>query len=109
MTREEATMTLDEAIKRSEEVAEKNSKLAERIRDNMTSEIARSIADKCETCADEHRQLAEWLKDYKRLLEQESVLDKITCDYFIVDKIEEIINKYKARMEAERGENEQIH
>ena len=25
----------------------------------------------CLTCAEEHRQLAEWLKDYKRLLEQE--------------------------------------
>lgn len=28
----------------------------------------------------EFRQLAEWLKDYKRLLEQESVLDKIRTD-----------------------------
>ena len=42
-------MTLDEAIKHCEEVA-----------------------NKCDTeCAKEHRQLAEWLKDYKRLLEQQ--------------------------------------
>ena len=42
-------------------------------------------------------------------LDQESVLDKImaeintpnrgTCDYFIVDRIEEIINKYKRESE----------
>lgn len=47
-------------------------------------------------------------------LEQESILDKIraeinspnrgTCDYFIVDRIEEIINKYKA--ESEEGAEE---
>lgn len=65
-------MTLDEAIKHAEEVAEENNKCAENIRDKMKSEIALSNATECETCADEHRQLAEWLKDYKRLLEQES-------------------------------------
>lgn len=49
-----------------------------------------------------------------KALEQEPVLDKIratinspnrgTCDYFIVDRIEEIINKYKA--ESEEGAEE---
>lgn len=39
------TMTLDEAIKHAEEVG-----------------------NACDKCAKEHRQLAEWLKDYKRLL-----------------------------------------
>lgn len=44
-----------------------------------------------------------------KALKQESILDKIraeinspnrgTCDYFIVDKIEEIINKYKTESE----------
>ena len=43
-------MTLDEAIKHTEFVANKNT-------------------TNC-FCAEEHRQLAEWLKDYKRLLEQ---------------------------------------
>jgi glycine betaine/choline ABC-type transport system substrate-binding protein len=57
-----------------------------------------------------------WLKwadkDEQNLrMKQDSVLDKIeeeinssnrgTCDYFIVDRIEEIINKYKAEMEGE--------
>ena len=38
-------------------------------------------------CAEEHRQLAEWLKDYKRLLEQESCEDIVSrecnnCAYY---------------------------
>ena len=33
-------------------------------------EVANDRAGCCEDCAEEHRQLAEWLKDYKRLLEQ---------------------------------------
>lgn len=46
-----------------------------------------------------------------KALEQEPILDKIravinspnrgTCDYFIVDRIEEIINEYKAESEEE--------
>ena len=89
-------MTLDEAIKHAEEVAEQNEWFEKNYLENKG----------CKECAEEHRQLAEWLKDYKRLLEQEPVLDKIraeinspnrgTCDYFIVDRIEEIIDKYKA-------------
>lgn len=39
-------MTLDEAIKHAEEVAD----------------------GKCDKCAEEHRQLAEWLRDYKKIL-----------------------------------------
>jgi hypothetical protein len=47
-------MTLDEAIKHAEEVADSD-----------------CYNDKQFKCADEHRQLAEWLKDYKRMKEQE--------------------------------------
>ena len=55
-------MTLDEAIKHAEEVAEQNEWFEENYLENKG----------CKECAKEHRQLAEWLKDYKRLLEQES-------------------------------------
>ena len=34
-------------------------------------EVANDRAGCCEDCAEEHRQLAEWLKDYKRLKEKE--------------------------------------
>ena len=70
-------MTLDEAIKHAEEVAEENQERA-----NSTILMERNgtkfLYDgeeyrKCCKCAEEHRQLAEWLKDYKRLLEQETV------------------------------------
>jgi len=52
-------MTLEEAIKHAEEVAN----------------------NKCNECGQEHRQLAEWLKDYKRLLEQEPCKREIEREY----------------------------
>lgn len=67
-------MNLNEAIKHAEEVAEE--KEAKVWFDDGNEKIENS----CVACAEEHRQLAEWLKDYKRLLEQESVLDKIRVE-----------------------------
>ena len=53
----------------------------------------------------------EKMREAIKALEQETILGKIekeinspnrgTCDYFIVDRIEEIINKYKAEREVE--------
>ncbi len=50
------------------------------------------------------------------IISNNKVLDKIeeeinspnrgTCDYFIVDRIEELINKYKAEIEPQEGSNE---
>ena len=57
-------MTLDEAIKHAEEV------MIENLEKTMNRNSSDPIAIQCYECADEHRQLAEWLKDYKRLLEQ---------------------------------------
>ena len=89
-------MTLDEAIKHAEEVAEEKEKLAntyESFKDygNPKSSIT-SEHKKCLNCAKEHRQLAEWLKDYKRLLEQmpcEDCIDRKTLltDMTICDGI----------------------
>lgn len=73
-------MTLDEAIKHAEEVAEEKFNNAVSIMDKMKSDIALSNAEECKLCAEEHRQLAEWLKDYKRLKEQKPVLDKIRAE-----------------------------
>lgn len=59
---------------------------------------------------EENRQLVEWLKDYKRLLEQQSILDNIRAEIenltngdtperiWNVDVLE-IIDKYKAESE----------
>lgn len=133
-------MTIDEAIKHAEEVAEKNEKKASW----FWGKGGNPNYENCVERAKEHRQLAKWLKELKDYKERtpsyeagyndaESeeycmskcvydlsedchnkdrlacVLDKIekeinspnrgTCDYFIVDRIEEIIDKYKTESE----------
>lgn len=66
-------MTFEEAIKHAEEVAKENQ---ERANSNILIERngTKFLYDgeeykKCYKCAEEHRQLAEWLKDYQRLLD----------------------------------------
>ena len=74
--------------------------------------------NECKKCAEEHRQLAEWLKELKQLKEQEPMLDKIRAEieelhligYATVDgkreiasrAVMQIIDKYK--VESEIGE-----
>ena len=59
-------MTLEEAIAHCIEVAEQNDKRAEyRPRMDYYDEI--TSAEECRQCAADHRQLAEWLEDYKLL------------------------------------------
>lgn len=57
-------MTLEEAIKHCEEKAKE---LRKQVDTHMVVD-AEEIGD-CIECANEHEQLAEWLKDYKRLLD----------------------------------------
>jgi len=65
-------MTLDEAIKHAEEVADRCEYVASRY-DMIASRYG--ISDSCESrmayqewkCAEEHRQLAAWLKELKEL------------------------------------------
>ena len=58
---EREKMTLDEAIRHAEEVADDHDRI---------KQIKAVTLEECK-CAEEHRQLAEWLKDYKRLKEKE--------------------------------------
>lgn len=58
-------LTLDEAIKHCEEKADE---LNKEVLNQANLCNAREMAE-CQECAREHEQLAEWLKDYKRLLE----------------------------------------
>lgn len=51
-------MTLEEAIRHCEEVAELNEHIATTFPEDGPADI-----EKCAECADEHRQLAEWLKE----------------------------------------------
>ena len=72
-------MTLEEAIKHCYEVAEEQKKKARKKNDGtMSTKI------KCEECAKEHRQLAEWLRELQRyrfeISECKAILDNPTPD-----------------------------
>lgn len=58
-------LTLDEAIKHCLEVAEQNDAQAEKWREEGGEEWGKTTA--CRECAADHRQLAEWLMEYKDL------------------------------------------
>lgn len=68
-------MTLDEAIKHAEEVAEEYKKKL-KVYENINKDRAIFTEEEmeCKLCAEEHRQLAEWLKDYKQLLSDAGVV-----------------------------------
>lgn len=63
-------LTLDEAIKHCEEVAEKNDKIAD------TFEYSLKTKSDCKECAYEHRQLAEWLRELKEYKDA-----RVGCEY----------------------------
>jgi hypothetical protein len=68
-------MTLDEAIKHCEEVAEGQMKSAEMWKEYPENKydchLAKKAYDSCKKCSDEHRQLAAWLRELKAYKEQE--------------------------------------
>ena len=70
-------LTLDEAIKHCEEKAKELRERAD-VFDGITSEA--DVID-CIECANEHEQLAEWLENYKRLLEEEPEVYMTAKDY----------------------------
>lgn len=67
-------MTIDEAIKHCEEKAKELNKDADKAEGlyikNGCVKTTKEYISECIECAKEHEQLAEWLKDYKRLLEE---------------------------------------
>jgi len=77
---------IDDIIKYYEEVAEEQEKIAK----SNLMEIDKTKADgilrlydadeyeSCMKCAAEHRQLAEWLRDYKKLKDSQSCEDAIS-------------------------------
>lgn len=69
-------MKIDEAIKHAEEVA--NLCEYEASRYDMTDSYESHVACQEGKCAEEHRQLAEWLKELKQLREQKPCEDAIS-------------------------------
>lgn len=89
-------MTIDEAIKHAEEVAEEHTKY------NIYGGF-----ESCDECAEEHRQLAEWLRELKRNRDVlQEIREEIRKDaewwsehdslreQVLRDVIEDIIDKY---------------
>ena len=83
-------MTIDDAIKHCKDVIEANEQKAESIKEyNGYTEL------ECMKCAEDHRQLAEWLKELKYA----KVLLKATydllkqCDdsYFVLNVLEQLV------------------
>ena len=76
-------MTLDEAIKHAEEIAEENQRVVDTkdVTIDMLfcddEEIEEHLAN-YQKRAEDYRQLAKWLRDYKRLKEQEPCEDAIS-------------------------------
>jgi hypothetical protein len=75
-------MTLDEAIRHCEEVAEAEEQKYKEWRDDYSH--LKKI-DSCLECAKEHRQLAKWLKELKAF---RSGINCSTCKYREVDGID---------------------
>lgn len=72
-------MTLDEAIKHCEEVAKEQEKAAKEWHENQVRKcepirfpkMDYICENECWKCAEEHRQLAEWLKELKKYREKD--------------------------------------
>ena len=63
-------MTLDEAIQHCEEVAKENEEIYEAHCRIYTREVVEKYdTTPCKKCAEEHYQLAEWLKELKQFKE----------------------------------------
>lgn len=62
-------MTLDEAIKHYEEVAEEQERKAQSIGRQLLGSAIANYQNDCFECAADHRQLAEWLRELKQLRE----------------------------------------
>jgi hypothetical protein len=79
-------MTIDEAIKHCEEVAEEQDKLCKRYDDasgysrSHNEAIRTTDAKRCKECAAEHRRLAEWLKELKERREIQDILLQFLVD-----------------------------
>lgn len=87
-------MTLDEAIKHCEEVAEKKEEDASWFWDKEGN----PNYENCVECASEHRQLAEWLKELKAYREILANADKIIESEYgcvIVEGYADVIDQMK--------------
>ena len=80
-------MTIEEAIKHCEEVAEREQQKGYYA--NTEANQSTEYGTKCYECAEEHRQLAEWLRELKR---DRKILDGLSI-YFQSLAVDAVINQ----------------
>jgi hypothetical protein len=103
-------MTIEEAIKRAEETAIGEDELCKRYdrasgySRNHDETIRTTDAKRCEKIAQEHRQLAEWLKDYKRLLENSSEIPTGSDDCISRQAVEDAMYDATRAMDLNYGQ-----
>ena len=99
-------MTLDEAIKHCEEVAEHNEEQA-RIYDEQAEALA---FYSCKECATEHRQLAEWLRELQHLRNLVAYAEDFDCTIRKAEiklrKAEEFIERIEKAGEEVKADDE---
>lgn len=90
-------MTLEEAIKHCEEVAEEQLALCE-----MELCISPQHERDVRECASEHRQLAEWLKELKKYRAIFGKVGKILADNgYTIDDLDTIFGKVNGEVNAD--------
>ena len=92
-------MTIDEAIKHCEEVAEK---YCEKVEEGLTAD------DFCDSCASEHRQLAEWLKELKKYREARKEINGLATVWEEgegINKCRRILFKHLEEVNADEDSN----
>lgn len=80
-------MTLEEAIKHCEEIAEEQEKAAKEWHENQVrkcelirfAEMDYTRENECKKCAEEYRQLAEWLIELKKYREKDRYNNYDVC------------------------------
>ena len=88
-------MTLDEAIKHCEEKAKSNRNEVKRgawEKDSLTEQ-------RCIRCAEEHEQLAEWLKELKAYKDSEPPVIKINPD-LTNEEVERLMREFQERKQG---------
>jgi urease accessory protein UreH len=97
-------MTLDEAIRHCEEVAEQNETQVEKIGRQFIGSAMDKYATACRECAADHRQLAEWLMELKELKNSIGAVKLSNMKEAL-----ELIRAYKAENAALREFNDKIY
>lgn len=82
-------MSLGEAIQHCLEVAEMNQSIADNTEHDNWMDIAQ-----CEKCAEDHQQLAKWLRELKERREQPEIIRCKDCKHWINDHLCESLSKF---------------